>query len=91
METGLSEPSPLAKRSRVHFGSDKVHIFEEFSSELGATQYDDINVKNPTPDSITIEIDSQFYLYNRLKLFYANGGGDAGGLFAAESVGEAIC
>ena len=51
METGLSEPSPLAKRSRVHFGSDKVHIFEEFSSELGAAHYNDIDVAGCSDDA----------------------------------------
>ena len=51
METGLSEPSPLAKRSRVHFGSNKVHIFEESSSELGATHDDDIDVAGCSDDA----------------------------------------
>lgn len=41
----------------------------------GPASLDGIDVDNNNPDAITIDIDSKFYLFNSLKLFYANGGG----------------
>lgn len=41
----------------------------------GAAPSDGITITNPTPDNITVSLDAQFYLFNSLKLFYANGGG----------------
>ena len=65
METGISEPSPLAVSSRVHFGVVETRLFEVSSLELGATSTTNIqNDHNIQHNIMTQHTDDTVQIYD---------------------------
>ena len=65
METGISEPSPLAVSSRVHFGVVETRSFEVSSLELGAAST--INIQHDHDiqhDTINQHTDDKIQIYD---------------------------
>ena len=65
METGISEPSPLAVSSRVHFGVVETRSFEVSSLELGAAST--INIQHDHDiqhDIINQHTDDKVHIYD---------------------------